>query len=274
MLDSIRCWTRLTALLGIFACALSELTLAAESDICQNRSGQDLIRCIEASARGTPPPPPSATKPPPPATVPATAPRSAGSPATKAQVETLAPITALPEPPPFPPQDCTGRVDQELRRCLAAGGRLQPSAAVVPPPPVAPPAVPVAAAPESCDGKSGEALRLCIEQSAKRPLQSAAARTVPCTGYTAADQPLCVHRNSAIIECGNRKRYPDFDVCMRSNMIRAPEPKLADCRDVSPRAKSHCESRNRVYQSCTGDKIGYFVCLERHLGTDAVLTKR
>lgn len=255
-------------MLGLLLSAYTGFACAAEQDICENRRGQDLIRCIEASARGTPPPPPRASAPAP------VAPASVPKPGAKAPVEPLPPITALPEPPPFPPEDCTGRIEPELRRCLAAGGRLQPSAAVVPPTPVAPAPTPRATSAESCDGKSGEALRLCIEQTAKSPSQSAANRTVPCTGYTAADQPLCVHRNSAIIECQNRKRYPDFDVCMRSHMVRAPQPKAADCRDVPPRAKGHCESRNRVYQSCTSDKIGYFACLERHLGTDAVLTKR
>jgi len=247
---------------------------AAERDICENRSGQDLIRCIEASARGAPAPPARATPAPPAQGAPATALKPYAPPAAKAPVETLPPITPLPEPPPFPPEDCTGRVGPELRRCLAAGGRLQPSAAVVPPAPVAPAPTPAATTPQSCDGKTGEALRLCVEQTAKNPSKFAADRTLLCGGYTAADQPLCLHRNSAIVECRNRKRYPDFDVCMRSHMIRAPEPKAADCRDVPPRAKGHCESRNRVYQSCTGDKIGYFACLERHLGTDAVLTKR
>lgn len=182
-------------------------------------------------------------------------------------------MTLVPEPPPLPPQDCTGRVDNDLRSCLAAGGRLQPSAAVVPSAPPKPAAAPASTVAESCDGQRGEALRVCIEQSARTPTK-AVTRPLPCTGYTTADQPLCVHRNSAIIECENRKRYPDFDVCMRSLMARAPEPKTADCRNVPPRAKGHCESRNRVYQSCTGDKIGYFACLERHLGTDAILTRR
>jgi len=262
----------------MFAGAWAGPAPAAERDICEQRTGQDLIRCIEASARGTPPPPPRVTAPPAASVAPvppaANANRPAAMPATKAQSVMLPPVATIPEPPPFPPEDCTGRADQDLRRCLAAGGRLKPSAAVVPPEPAVPPAAKITAPPESCDGKTGEALRTCIEQSARSPSRMAVNRLVPCTAYVAADQPLCLHRNSAIIECENRKRYPDFDICMRSHMTRAPEPKSADCRNVAPKAKGHCESRNRVYQSCTSDKIGYFACLERHLGTDAMLSKR
>jgi hypothetical protein len=29
-----------------------------------------------------------------------------------------------------------------------------------------------------------------------------------------------------------------------------------------------------VYAACTGDKLGYFSCLEHRLGADAVLTRR
>lgn len=257
----------------MLAGACAGVAHGAERDICENRTGQDLIRCIEASARGTPAPPARITTSPAPQAPTAIPNRSSATASAKAPAATAPSASVVPELPSFPPEDCTGRVEQDLRRCLAAGGRLQPSAAIVPPEPVAPPAAPASVQPESCNGKTGEALRLCIERSAKNPTKPAN-NTVPCTSYHAADQPLCLHRNSAIIECQNRKRYPDFDVCMRSHMTRAPEPKAADCRNASPRAKAHCESRNRVYQSCTGDKIGYFACLERHLGTDAMLTKR
>jgi hypothetical protein len=97
---------------------------------------------------------------------------------------------------------------------------------------------------------------------------------IPCTGYNPADQPLCLHRNTALVECRNRARYPDFDVCLRSHMARAPEPGRADCRNLSTRARNHCEARNQVYAACTGDKLGYFACLEHRLGADAVLTRR
>lgn len=241
---------------------------AAEQDICENRTGQDLVRCIEASARGAPTPARPAQGVPvskPPAVAPATA-------KTGATVALPAPPAPALEPS-LPPEDCTGRTDQALRTCLAAGGRLSPSAAVVPPARPSPAAT-VASAPESCDGKTGEALRTCIESAARAPARSDRNRRLVCTGYTAADQPLCVHRNTAIDECSNRKRYPDFEVCMRSQMIRALDPKRADCSKVGARARGHCESRNRVYEQCLGDKTGYFGCLEKHLGTDAVLSRR
>lgn len=242
---------------------------AAEQDICENRAGQDLVRCIEASARGTPPPPPVRS-------VPATKPAPAAPATTPAKTGATVPLPPLPGPvpePSFAPEDCTGRTDQALRSCLAAGGRLRPSAAVVAPARPATPATGVIA-PESCDGKSGEALRTCIEAAARAPVKSDRNRRLVCTGYTSADQPLCVHRNTAVDECQNRKRYPDMDVCMRSQMTRAPEPRQADCSKVSARARGHCESRNRVYEQCLSDKIGYFACLEKHLGTDAVLSRR
>lgn len=242
---------------------------AAAADICENRTGQDLVRCIEASARGTPPPPPVRSAP-----TSKTAPAAPA--AATAKTGATVPLPPLPSPAPepaFAPEDCTGRTDQALRTCLAAGGRLAPSAAVVAPTRTTPP-VAVATATETCEGKSGEALRACIETTARAPVKVDRNRRLVCTGYTSADQPLCVHRNTAIDECQNRKRYPDMDVCMRSQMTRAPEPKRADCTKVPARARGHCESRNRVYEQCLSDKIGYFACLEKHLGTDAVLSRR
>lgn len=240
---------------------------AAERDICENRTGPDLVRCIEASARGTPA---STTQP---ATAPAAraAPPKSAAPATVDARTSPAPVATSPDP--HPPEDCTGRSDEALRRCLAAGGRLAPSAAVTPASTRAVPAAPSDAA-EACDGKDADALRRCIENSARSPTKLDKARLLNCTGYVAADQPLCVHRNASIAECQNRSRYPDFDVCLRSFMTRAPEPKRADCAKLAPRARAHCEGRNRVYERCAADKTGYFACLERHLGTDAVLTRR
>lgn len=127
-------------------------------------------------------------------------------------------------------------------------------------------------------GKQGEMLRACIEARDELARQAARAATEPqtiaCTGYTRADQPLCLHRNTAIAACRNRSLYPDFDVCMRSHMASAPEPARADCSALKARAREHCENRNRVYTRCSADKAGYFACLERQLGPDAVLTRR
>jgi len=241
---------------------LAAPTFASERDICENTSGTELVRCIEASVRGAPDT--------------ATRPAREGRPAKV----TSPPVPAVSErvprsPPPTLAEDCTGRTGEGLRRCLAAGGRLSPSAAVVdrdtPPAPVAP-------ASDACEGKTGDELKTCVELSAKRATAtkrvSAQPQTLVCTGYTGADQPLCVHRNTAIMECRNREKYPDHDVCLRSLMSQAPVPRVADCGILQGRARAHCEARNRAFQPCTGDKLGYFACLEHRLGADAVLIRR
>ena len=259
-------WANALGALAAFT-VLAGPAFSAERDICENKAGQELIRCIEAAARsGGSAPSQDGTK-----ALPAKRP---ASPAT------VAPVTPTLELPRAPTEDCTGRSGDALRRCLAAGGQLNPQVFPTPPAHSAAAAAP-AAAPgraESCEGKSGEALRLCVEAQSKDAGLAAGKATqpqaIPCTGYTAADQPLCLHRNSAIVECRNRSLYPDFNVCLRSHMVRAPQPAQADCSKLQVRQRTHCEARNRVYASCTGDKMGYFACLERQLGSDAVLTRR
>jgi hypothetical protein len=257
-------WAR--RLFAAVAAALALPAVSAERDICENKAGAELIRCIEAAARSGPQEPgqPASNRAP-----------SPGKPLPSTRQAPAVPATAeLPRPAP---EDCTGLTSSELRRCLAAGGRLPPDAAIAPPAPKQP--LPAAAgASESCEGKSGEPLRKCIEAQATT-LPRAAPRTtqpqlVSCIGYARADQPLCLHRNTAISACRNRSLYPDFDVCMRSHMASAPDPGRADCSTLKSRAREHCEARNRVYANCTGDKVGYFACLERQLGADAVLTRR
>ncbi|MCC6535736.1 MAG: hypothetical protein IT531_24560 [Burkholderiales bacterium] len=233
----------------------------AEADICQGKTGADLVRCIEQAARAKPgdtatPLAPSAP--------------AGAAPAGRERV----PAPATHDATGPAPEDCTGRAGTELRRCLAAGGRLAPSAATV----SVQPAPARTTEGESCEAKSGEALRTCIEAAAKsaKPAAAAAAepKTIGCTGYTPADQPLCVHRNSVIVQCRNRQLYPDYDVCLRSYMIRAPDPVRADCGKLPARARAHCDARNQVFQACLGDKLGYFACLEHRLGADAVITRR
>ncbi|MGH8666795.1 MAG: hypothetical protein ACREUX_21235 [Burkholderiales bacterium] len=254
-------------------CALVAITTlagpawSAERDICENKAGPELIRCIEAAARsGGPAPSQDAAKA-------APTKRSTSS-------SVVTPVAPAFVPPRAPAEDCTGRSGEALRRCLAAGGRLNPdafpSAPTVPAAAAAPTTAPARA--ESCEGKSGEALRLCVEAQSKDAGIAAAKpsqpQVIPCSGYTAVDQPLCLHRNSAIVECRKRNLYPDVDVCLRSHMARAPQPARADCGKLQARLRAHCEARNRVYAACSGDKMGYFACLERQLGSDAVLTRR
>jgi hypothetical protein len=254
---------------AIAAAIGSQPALAGENDICENKSGPELIRCIEAAARsGNQGKAADAPKAQPPASRPA-------APATSRPVQV--PAAPVVEAPRAPAEDCTGRSGDALRRCLAAGGRLSPDAAIVTnTAPATPTVVITPAREETCEGKSGELLRLCVEaQSKSAPAaRKSSQEIVACTGYTPADQPLCVHRNTALVECRNKKLYPDFGVCLRSHMIRAPEPGRADCSKLQARARSHCEARNHVYASCNSDKMGYFACLEQRLGADAVLTRR
>jgi hypothetical protein len=267
--DGEQAATGMAALWKHALCALAAVTVlagqasGAERDICENKAGPELIRCIEAAARSGHQPPSRDTGKVSPASRPASPPIAAP----------VAPAFVV---PPAPVEDCTGRSGETLRRCLAAGGRLNPEA--FPATPAAPAAATAAGRAESCEGKSGETLRLCVEARSKDAgvagSKASQPQAIPCTGYTAADQPLCLHRNSAIVECRNRSLYPDFDVCLRSHMIRAPQPAHADCSKLQARSRTHCEARNRVYASCTSDRMGYFACLERKLGSDAVLTRR
>ena len=244
---------------------------AAQADICENKTGPELIRCIEAAARTADPP---------------RAPAAPASPAKPAAAGAASPPASAPvvQAPRAPAEDCTGRSGEALRHCLAAGGRLAPEAAITP----AVKGAPAGAAGSGmnadaggrsadCEGKSGEALRLCVEAQAKDApavRKTAHTQVVSCTGYTPADQPFCLHRNTALVECRKASLYPDKDVCLRSHMARAPEPGRADCSKLAARPRAHCEARNQVYASCLGDKLGYFACLEHRLGADAVLTRR
>jgi len=273
MQASVRGWTLAAA--ALLASALTAPAMAAERDICENKSGQELIRCIEAAARGAPPPAAPSPTPAPGKAAPTAAPTA---PAKVASPSAPRP-QSVPEPARPAPEDCTGKAGETLRRCLAAGGRLAPEAAVTSS--STPQTAPTAAAPrqESCDSKSGEELRRCVEAAAKAPQPTpsvgvAQPQVISCTGYSAADQPLCLHRNTALVECRNRQKYPDFDVCLRSFMVRAPQPTRADCSALQARSRAHCENRNQAFQGCLADKMTYFACLEQKLGTDARLTKR
>ena len=249
--------------LGAVAAAAALFAAAAERDICENKTGRELIRCIEEAARRGHPD---------------AAPREpAGAPPASKPSALQAPAAPPPVRTPQAREDCTGRTGAELQRCLAAGGRIRPDTAVVRPAPRATARQPGPAQPESCDDKTGEALRLCIEAQARAMAAPKAAQpqTIACGGYTRADQALCWHRNQAILECRQRRDlYPDFGVCLRSLMATAPEPQEENCAKLQGRARSHCDARNRVYAFCRKDKLDYFDCLDRQLGPDAVLTRR
>lgn len=231
-------------------CALAALAsgpVRAAEEICQGRSGTDLIRCIEAAART------------PPASQPAPQAPGGGAPAPAARV-------AAPSADP-PPEDCTGRSGQALRRCLAAGGRLRPEAAM-----------PGGASPErpgpstdasgNCEALKGEALRACVARAAAgtgRPDPQTS--PVDCTALLREDQALCIHRNQTLNECRDRKRYPDERLCLRSFASGAPIPAAADCRGLPAARRPACEARNRANVACASQGLSYFACLERRLGT-------
>ncbi len=228
----------------------SSLSASAAGDICEGRSGPELIRCIEAAARGAPQPP-------------------------------IAGKTAVPAPPAPPPSaraaeparppaaDCTGKAGEQLRACLASGGRLAPAAATEAPAAVAVPAPSVQPA-DRCDGRTGDDAKKCIEAAAKQPAtQPTGPQVLNCTRYHVSDQRLCLHRNTALIECRNRQKYPDTATCLRGFMASAPEPDRADCTNAGAKAKAQCEARNRVYTACRTDRMSYFDCLEQKLGPDA-----
>lgn len=260
--------SRILCRVALLAIAALPAGALAAGDICEGKTGQELIRCIEAAART----PGRAQEPPPPAAKPST-PVAKPAPSVPLRVPPPEPPRPVAEPPRPPAEDCTGREGQALRSCLAAGGRLSPEAAVTGPSATRPNATAgTVGGAEQCDGKSGEEARRCIEQAARAATaqpRAAEPKVLNCTLYHAADQKLCLHRNTALLECRNRQKYPDQATCVRSLMTTAPEPLRADCARASGSARAQCEARNRVFAACSGDRMGYFDCLEHRLGPDA-----
>jgi hypothetical protein len=167
------------------ASALSSGAQAAQRDICENMSGEQLRRCIEASSREAPKPAASALAP--------AAPRPSG-----------------------------------------------PAQAVTPAP--NPPSVAQAAEPKELQRRD-------------------------CTKVPQPDQALCVHRNTALLECSVRSKYPDQDKCLADLMSRAPNPAIADCSKLVKPQQPLCFKRNKAYAACKGDKLGYFACLDKQLAS-------
>jgi len=262
--------SRILTRLALLALTIAPAGAHAAADICEGKSGPELIRCIEAAARTPAGKAQDAPAPPPKQSAQVAKP----APSVPLRVTTPEPPRPVVVEPPRPPaEDCTGREGQALRTCLAAGGRLSPQAAVIAPSPARANAAPgTVGGAEQCDGKSGEEARRCIEQAARaataRPGQTGP-KVLNCTLYHAADQKLCLHRNTALLECRNRQKYPDEATCVRSLMTTAPEPLRADCARGSGAARAQCEARNRVFATCSSDRMGYFDCLEHRLGPDA-----
>jgi hypothetical protein len=148
---------------------------------------------------------------------------------------------------------CEKMTGEQLRRCIETSARAQPS---VPAPaagirapaagqPVIPP--PTAAGSRAATAQPGTGQKL------------------NCTKVPQPDQALCVHRNTALIECSNRIKYADPDKCVDDIMSRAPNPSIADCSELPTAQRTACLKRNKVYASCKGEKMNYFACLETRM---------
>lgn len=242
---------------GAIAPSLASAAAPVSGEICEGRSGAELIRCIEAAARTAPAqgaPAPSRPEPPAP-------------PGDRASAASRSSTTA---PPQGVPEDCTGRTGSALRSCLAAGGRLRPEAAQPGPAGTSAPQGDTASVNADCDALTGEALRACVAGTAAASAGRGdlATRAIDCTALLVADQALCVHRNQSLNACRDRKRYPDEALCLRSFMASAPTPAAADCRALPAAQRPACEARNRASAACAGEGQGYFACLDRRLGAD------
>jgi hypothetical protein len=166
---------------------------------------------------------------------------------------------------------CENMTGEQLRRCIENAAREPPaqpqrpinvspstaqSAAPAHPPNTG---VPTAAQPIARPGAPGTTAAAVAEPSK-------ALQRLNCTKVPQPDQPLCVHRNTALIECGTRGRYPDYDKCLEDIMSRAPNPVTADCAALPESQKAICMRRNKVYAACKDNKLSYFACLEQRMG--------
>jgi hypothetical protein len=124
------------------------------------------------------------------------------------------------------------------------------------------------AAPDPCNGKSGDTPRDCIRaapvvvpQTTTRPADPAA--MVNCLNVTPADTTFCINRNTAIIECRKKLNEQNFDECFDKIMQPLPKPRLADCSRVKPEQRRQCTLRNQHYEACRLDPLRYFACLDQ-----------
>jgi hypothetical protein len=124
--------------------------------------------------------------------------------------------------------------------------------------------------PQSCSGKTGDALRNCVREitPAERvqrlePVETAPDPTQPvnCLKVYPADRNFCIQRNEVITECRNKLKYPDFNQCFAQYMTKATSPKAQDCNRVSPELSSRCIQRNALFEKCMFDPLRYFICV-------------
>ena len=144
---------------------------------------------------------------------------------------------------------------------------------------------------EICDNMTGEQLRRCIEDASRaqsapantgaparastpnasaiilpptpgKAAEPASSRILNCTKVSFTDQSFCAFRNSALLECANRGKYPDPDRCFNDVMSRAPDLVAVDCSKLPAAHQATCQQRNKVYALCKNDKMNYLACLE------------
>jgi hypothetical protein len=166
---------------------------------------------------------------------------------------------------------CENMTGEQLRRCIENAAREPPaqpqrpinvspstsqSTAPARPPNAGAPAAGQSIARPGAPGTTGAA----VAEPSK------ALQRLNCTKVPQPDQPLCVHRNSALAECGIRGRYPDYDKCLEDIMSRAPNPVIAYCAALPESQKAICTRRNKVYAACKDNKLSYFACLEQRMG--------
>ena len=125
--------------------------------------------------------------------------------------------------------------------------------------------------PEACVGKKGDELDKCVRditppQAIQRfePVEPVPnpAQMVNCLNVSVADRDFCVRRNEVLLECRNVKKFPDFDRCFATYIVRASKPVVADCRKEKPELRAKCAARNAVFVNCSEDPLRYFVCID------------
>ena len=124
--------------------------------------------------------------------------------------------------------------------------------------------------PQTCAGKSGEALHICVrdfvpsqqtEQITPAPISPRPAQLFNCLQVLPADQSFCIGRNEIILECRNKTKHPDFDKCFAGYIGNVPVPTAANCARSGKKLRAQCTHRNEVYKQCVVDPLRYFTCL-------------
>jgi len=151
---------------------------------------------------------------------------------------------------------CEKMAGEQLRQCIQDSVRGQSPAGNAAPPPagarvtgkdtVLQPTVPRAGVQAS--GQLPKSLQL-----------------VDCGGVTPFDQPFCIARNTALVDCSVPGKYPDRARCAEERLASAAAPVAGDCTRLPEHQRARCNQRNKVFTACQGDRLGYFACLDTKL---------